>query len=267
MQAPAVPIAAAEPPPVVTLARGRDLLVLVDHASNRVPAEFESLGLPAAQLARHIGWDIGALATAEVLAEALDGTLIRTTTSRLVIDPNRGEDDPTLVMRLADGAVVRGNAGVDAAEVARRLALWHRPYHAAIEAEIDAALAEGRVPVLVAVHSFTPAWKTRPRPWHVGMLWDKDPRLALPLVDWFRRDPHLVVGDNEPYDGALRGDTLHRHGTMRGLPHVLVEVRQDLIADDSGAAEWGTRLAEALRPLLERPDLRRIEHFGSRTDG
>ncbi len=267
MQAPAAPADAAEPPPVVTVARGRDLLVLVDHASNRVPAEFADLGLPAAQLARHIGWDIGALATAERLAETLDGTLIRTTTSRLVIDPNRGEDDPTLVMRLADGAVVRGNAEVDAAEVARRLALWHRPYHAAIEAEIDAALAEGRVPVLVAVHSFTPAWKTRPRPWHIGMLWDKDPRLALPLVDWFRRDAHLVVGDNEPYDGALRGDTLHRHGTVRGLPHVLVEVRQDLIADDAGAAEWGTRLAEALRPLLERPDLRRIEHFGSRTDG
>lgn len=266
MRAEAAPRAAEEPPPVVTVGRGRDLVVLVDHASNRVPAEFDDLGLPAAQLARHIGWDIGALRTAEVLAEALDGTLIGTTTSRLVIDPNRGEDDPTLVMRLADGAVVRGNAAVDAVEVARRLDRWHRPYHAAIEAEIDTALAEGRVPALVAVHSFTPAWKGQPRPWHVGLLWDKDPRLALPLVDWFRRDHHLVVGDNEPYDGALRGDTLHRHGTMRGLPHVLVEVRQDLIVDEAGAAEWGTRLAAALRPLLERPEVRRIEHFGSRAD-
>jgi predicted N-formylglutamate amidohydrolase len=253
-----------EPPPVVTRPGDRSVLVLVDHASNHIPAEFAQLGLPDAELQRHVAYDIGALATAEVLAEELGATLIHTTTSRLVIDPNRGEDDPTLVMRIADGAVVPGNASIDQVEIARRRDRWHRPYQEAIAAEIDIALAEGHVPALVAMHSFTPFWKGWPRPWHVGMLWDKDPRIARPLVDAFTRNPYLRVGDNEPYDGALKGDTLYMHGTARGLPHVLIEVRQDLIADANGATEWGRRLAEALRPILAQPDVRRIEHFGSR---
>lgn len=240
-----------------------DLLILCDHASNAVPEAYGSLGLPEREFARHIAYDIGALAVARGLAEALDAHLIHTGFSRLLIDPNRGADDPTLVMRLSDGAVIPGNARADADEIARRTALFHAPYHAAIAAWIDRRLASGGVPVIVSMHSFTPAWKSRPRPWHAAVLWDRDPRLAVPLIAALAAQ-ELLVGDNEPYDGALENDTLYTHATMRGLPHALIEVRQDLISGDEGVSRWIGLLESALAPLLEDPALARIEHFGSR---
>lgn len=252
--------------PVVVTPGSNDVLVLVDHASNAVPLEMADLGLPRFELERHIGYDVGALEAGRAMAAALGATLIHTTVSRLVIDPNRGEDDPTLVMRLADGAIVPGNARIDDADVRRRIARWYLPYHRAIASFLDAAHAAGDVPAIVAMHSFTPRWKGMPRPWHIGILWDKDPRLAQALIDALTRDPDLAVGDNEPYDGALRGDTLYRHGTVRGLPHALVEVRQDLMADDASARAWGARLAGLLRPILQRPQMRVPMRFGSRTD-
>jgi predicted N-formylglutamate amidohydrolase len=184
--------------------------------------------------------------------------------SRLLIDPNRGDDDPTLVMRLSDGAIVPGNARVDDAEVRRRQERFALPYHRAVAATLDAMAAAGPIPAVVSIHSYTPVMKGAPRPWHVGVLWDNDPRLPLPLLAALRREPDLVVGDNEPYDGALAGDSLSRHATARGLAHALIEVRQDLIADDADAMRWGERLAALLEPLLERPDMHVIRHFGSR---
>ncbi len=172
------------------------------------------------------------------LAAALNAPAVLSTFSRLLIDPNRGADDPTLIMRLSDGAVLPGNANVDEAERARRIARFYAPYHAAIDAAIEAALATGVVPAIFSVHSFTPVWRGVPRPWHAGVLWDQDPRLAVPFIDALRADPALIVGDNEPYAGALLNDTMYQHATQRGLAHALVEVRQDLIADDAGIAEW-----------------------------
>jgi len=241
------------------------VLVLCDHASNALPAEYGSLGLPASELARHIGWDIGALATARGIARSLAAPLLATTFSRLLIDPNRGEDDPTLIMRLSDGAVVPGNARVDAGERARRLARFHRPYHDAVAARIARMRAAGIVPMIVSMHSFTPAWRGVPRPWHVAVLWDNDPRVPLPLIRALEAVPGLVVGDNEPYDGALRGDTVFRHATVPGLPHVLIEVRQDLIADAAGAAEWAGRLAPMLAGIRALPGVAEVRRFGSRT--
>ena len=174
------------------------------------------------------------------------------TFSRLLIDANRGEDDPTLIMRLSDGAIVPGNAAVDAAERARRIARFHAPYHAAIDAAIDRAIAAGRPPALVSIHSFTPVWRGHARPWHAGVLWDTDPRLAVPLIEALRADPALVVGDNEPYAGALANDTMYRHATARGLAHALIEIRQDLIGDEAGAAAWAERLAPILADLNAR---------------
>ena len=235
------------------------LVILCDHAENTLPAHYGTLGLDPAQLERHIGYDIGAKALCEQLADALDATLVMSKFSRLLIDPNRGEDDPTLIMRLSDGAVVPGNAYHDAAERAHRLAAYYRPYDDAIGKAIGHVMqVTGRAAVLFSLHSFTPIWRGHPRPWHAGVLWDSDPRLAVPLMEALEAEGDLIVGNNEPYRGELPGDTMHRHGTMKGLPHALLEVRQDLIHTDAGVAEWAGRLTPMLRQLVERDSLRHI---------
>jgi predicted N-formylglutamate amidohydrolase len=225
------------------------ILLLCDHASNVVPAAVGggSLGLPQAEMARHIAYDLGARGVTLALAELLDAPAVLSCFSRLVIDPNRGEDDPTLVMRLYDGTIVPANRHVTPEEVRRRLVAYHRPYHTAITARIDAMEASGRMPRLVSIHSFTPRLKGRtPRPWQVGVLWHHDGRLALPLLARLRAEPDLCVGDNQPYSGQLEGDTLSRHGTGRSLPHVLIELRHDGIEPEAGQRLWAARLAPML---------------------
>jgi predicted N-formylglutamate amidohydrolase len=241
------------------------LLLLCDHASSAVPPGYGALGLPKGEFARHIAYDIGAAAVTRRLAAKLGVPAVLSTYSRLLIDPNRGEDDPTLVMRLSDGAVVPGNAGVDGAERARRIALFHAPYHAAVDAAIDRAMASGHPPALVSMHSFTPVWRGAARKWQVGILWDSDPRLALPLIAALAEDRSLTVGDNEPYHGALAKDCMYRHGTRRGLAHALIEIRQDLIADDAGAEGWAERLAPILSRLNRLPGIHDVRHYGSLT--
>jgi predicted N-formylglutamate amidohydrolase len=241
------------------------LIILCDHAANRVPSDYGDLGLGPEELRRHIAYDPGAAAVTLELARRLGVPAVLSTFSRLLIDANRGEDDPTLIMRLSDGAVVPGNARVDAAERERRIAHFHAPYHAAITAAIDDCLVQGAVPALVSIHSFTPVWRGRNRPWHAGVLWDRDPRLAEPLIAALAADPNLVVGDNEPYAGALANDTLYRHGTRRGLAHALIEIRQDLIADEPGARAWSERLAAIVADLNRRDEIHKVRHYGSRS--
>ena len=225
-------------------------LVTCDHASNRVPEAFGgTLGLPDSEMARHIAWDPGAAGVAVALAARLNSPAILTRFSRLVIDPNRGEDDPTLVMRLYDGTIVPGNRHADAAEVERRLQTLYRPYHDAY-----AALA-ARHPhrVILAVHSFTPCLKGRaPRPWHVGVLYSHlDERLSRTLIAGLERLPGLVVGDNEPYSGHLPGDAIDRHALQTGRLNTLVELRQDLIATPAHQEMWAERLAPVLEAALQ----------------
>ncbi len=223
-------------------------LVTCDHASNRVPPEVGgTLGLSDGEMGRHIAWDIGAAEVSARLAALLDAPAILSTFSRLVIDPNRGEDDPTLVMKLYDGTIVPGNRQVDDAEVARRLALFHRPYHTAL-----ARLAARRPDtVLCAIHSFTPRLMGRaPRPWHIGVLHATDGRIAAPLLARLRAEPDLCVGDNEPYSGHLPGDSMDRHGLLPGRPHVLIELRHDLITTPEGQHAWAERLAPILDVAL-----------------
>ena len=222
------------------------LLFLCDHASNRVPPDYDGLGLPAPLFETHIAYDIGAAFVTEALAEAYGAPALLGTASRLVIDLNRGADDPTIVMKLSDGSIIPGNAHADAAEVVRRIAVFHAPYHAAIAVALDHMGPEA---VVISIHSFTPAWKGRPRPWDVGVLYDRDRRLADPLM---RRlgEAGFTVGDNEPYSGALEGDTLYQHGTLRGLPHALIEIRQDLIASDEAAQAFAIRLMPILDAAL-----------------
>ncbi len=235
-------------------------LILCDHAGNRLPLEYGDLGLPAQTFTRHIAYDPGAEAVARGLAARLGAPAVLANFSRLLIDVNRGTDDPTLVMRLSDRTVIPGNANVDEKERARRIARFHEPYHAAVEAAIDRAMATGRVPALISIHSFTPVWRGKVRPWHAGILWDNDPRLPGPLLAALRTDADLVVGDNEPYSGALANDTMHRHGTARGLAHALVEIRQDLIGDPDGAEAWAERLAMIVAELNHREDLHEVRH-------
>ncbi len=242
------------------------LLILVDHASNSIAPEYRSLGLPAGELQRHIAYDIGAAPLARTIAERFGAPAILTRFSRLVIDPNRGEDDPTLIMRLSDGAIVPGNAAFDPAERERRLDRFFRPYHAAIGRQVDAMLESGTPPAILSLHSYTPVWKGSRRPWHAGILWDRDPRFARPLIDALAALPGLHIGDNEPYLGALKNDTMYRHATGRGLAHALLEVRNDLIEAPAGVLEWADRLEPILRSILAEPDVHRISHFGSLAD-
>jgi predicted N-formylglutamate amidohydrolase len=226
------------------------LILLCDHASNRIPAEYGDLGLDASQFERHIAYDIGAASLTRGLAGRLGATAVLSCFSRLLIDPNRGMDDPTLIMRLSDGAVVPGNRGVDADERALRIARFHQPYHHAIAAAVAETKAQGHVPFLVSIHSFTPVWRGWQRPWHVGILWDRDEHVARAMIRGFLAQGDLVVGDNEPYHGALEGDTLNTHGTEAGLPHALIEVRQDLIAAKTGVDEWVERVAKVIEPIM-----------------
>lgn len=220
-----------------------DLILLCDHADNQVPPEIGDLGIAPADMARHIAYDVGARGVTLALAARLGAAAILTRASRLVIDPNRGADDPTLVMQLYDGTMIPANRGLGPAERDRRLAAYWRPYHDAIAAAIEARLAAGGRPVLLAIHSFTPQLRGRdPRPWHIGVLWDGDRRLAGPLLDHLSAAGDLVVGDNEPYHGALPGDTMWTHGLQRGLPNALIEIRNDLIADGPGQIAWAERL-------------------------
>ncbi|MGO4707373.1 N-formylglutamate amidohydrolase [Microvirga sp. 2MCAF38] len=260
-------VSSSTPHPVETIAGSLEsgVLILCDHASNAVPEDYGDLGLPLAEFERHIAYDIGAAAVTRSLAKRLGAPAILTRFSRLVIDPNRGRDDPTLVMRLSDGAVVPGNAKVDEAEVQRRIARFYDPYDAAIQAAVENAIGTGNPPVIVTIHSFTPLWRGWPRPWHVGILWDVDDRFARPLLDGLAAEDSLVVGDNEPYDGALAGDTIDRHATVLGLANALVEIRQDLIATDEGAEEWAKRFATLLKPLAAQADRRIPKLHATRT--
>lgn len=246
--------------------RNRGLVLIADHAGRDMPARYGSLGLPASEFDRHIAFDIGAEGVIRGLAEALGVPAVLGRFSRLLIDPNRGADDPTLIRQLYDGTVISGNYPMDEAERESRIARFFQPYHDAVAAEIAAVRAASEAaPLVISVHSFTPVMQGRARPWQVGILWDMDHRAAWPLIEQLAADPMLDVGDNEPYDGALRGDTMYTHAIVPGYAHALIEIRQDLIADEAGIAQWVARLAPILEDINRRPDIHRVEYFGSRT--
>jgi predicted N-formylglutamate amidohydrolase len=225
-------------------------LVTCDHASNRVPdwVGGGDLGIAAEDMARHIAWDVGAAGLAQALGAALDSPVVMSDFSRLVIDPNRGEDDPTLVMKLYDGTIIPANRHIDADGLQARLDRLYRPYHDAL------ARLAGRRPdvVIVAIHSFTPCLKGRaPRPWQVGVLYSHlDERLSRVLIDRLMAEPDLCVGDNEPYSGHLPGDAIDRHALQPGRLNTLIEVRNDLIDTEADQRAWAARLAAILQEAM-----------------
>ncbi|WP_163265319.1 N-formylglutamate amidohydrolase [Chelativorans alearense] len=246
--------------------RSKGLVLLADHAFNALPDEYGDLGLPAAEFERHIAYDIGVETVTRKLAALTGAPAIMARFSRLLIDPNRGPDDPTLIRQLYDGTVVPGNYPISEGERQKRLDGFYTPYHDAVAALIaSVARTSGAPPLVISIHSFTPFMQGRERPWHVGILWDRDDRAVRPLLEALKDEPGLVVGDNEPYDGALRGDTMFRHCTANGFAHALVELRQDLVVAEAGAAEWAERLAPILDAINARPDIHKVRMAGSRT--
>jgi predicted N-formylglutamate amidohydrolase len=242
-------------------------LIICDHASNAIPPGYGTLGLPREALDRHIAYDIGAAEVTRALAAQLGAPAVLSTYSRLIIDPNRGLDDPTLVMRYSDGAIVPGNAYIDGAEIARRAAQLWTPYRQEIAVTVDAMIATGEPPALISIHSFTPVMRSLARPWKIGVLWDRDGRVPKLLIEAMLAEPDLrpdEVGDNEPYDGALAGDTIDEIATARGLANALIEIRQDLIAERRTAIAWAERVARALRPIIADRRSRAPADFGSR---
>ena len=249
------PAAAPDAPFTCLAPEGGARFVLVcDHASRALPPEAGSLGLDPAELHRHIAWDIGAADVTRALSAELDAPAVLSGYSRLLVDCNRAEDDPSRFPERSDGTAVPANAGLSAAEKARRNRLYAAPYHDAVADMIARAEARlGHPPAIVSVHSFTPVFQGRERPWHVGILWNEvDGRLANPVMDLLRADDGLCVGDNQPYSARQpEGLTMRRHAEVPGLPHILFELRQDLIDTRDGATAWAHRLALVLRRSLE----------------
>lgn len=225
---------------------GGPFVLVSDHAGQAIPPDLGNLGLSAAERARHIGWDIGIDGVGRALCRHLNCILIEQVYSRLVIDSNRAPGHPTSIVEQSDGTVVPANVGLNAAQRAARENTVLHPYHARITQELDQRLQAGRPTVVVALHSFTPEMKGVKRPWHVGLLHNHDDRLARILMALLRKEG-LTVGDNEPYALTDTSDyTIPKHGEQRGLPHVEIEIRQDLITQPEGQEEWAIRLARLL---------------------
>ena len=226
-------------------------VLVADHAGQQVPRKLGGLGLPQEELDRHIGWDIGIAGVTERLAGLLDAFSILQTYSRLVIDCNRPLDSASSIVSSSDGTVVPGNQDLQEPQrIARALEIF-APYHARITQELDLRSLQPQPPVLVAMHSFTPVFAGEARPWHVGVLYHRDTRLAHALLAALNAEPDLVVGDNQPYSISDGSDfAVPVHGEQRGLLHVELEIRQDLIADAQGQAQWAQRLARILRAVL-----------------
>ncbi len=235
------------------------MLLLCDHAGRRVPGGPDFLGISEEALARHIGWDIGAAAVTYRLARLLDAPALLDHLSRLVIDPNRRPWTPTSIPEVSDGCVIPGNLHLPPAEVRRRIREYFLPYHRAVARTIGGFRRRGLVPAIVSVHSFTPRFAGEDRPWQVGVLWRGDRRLSAPVLEFLRRRPGLVVGDNQPYSGLRDfGYTVQFHAQRPRLPHIMFELRQDEIATEAGAGRYAELLAAALSRPLANPDLYRI---------
>ena len=234
----------AAPYEVLKVQTARPVILACDHASNRVPRVLETLGLADTHLQQHIAWDIGAGAVTRLLSRRLNANAVLGNYSRLVVDLNRNLEDPTAFPVISDGILVPGNLGLSVENRAERARALFKPYHEILRRVTQEWTGAGQFPVFVSVHSFTPKLHGVRRPWHVGVLWDKDPRLAIPFMDALRRAGNIVIGDNEPYSGRHPADfTIDHHAEPLGLAHIGIEIRQDLINDVSGQQRWGGILA------------------------
>lgn len=252
-----------EPPAFEVLnAEGKAPLLLVcDHASRAIPAALGNLGLDAAALARHIAWDIGAAELTRRLAARLDAPAVLAGYSRLVIDVNRQPGDPQSIVAVSDGTVIPGNADLDVAEQEARAEAFLWPYHHAVDQAFARLRRTGPEPLFFSVHTFTPSLGGQDRIWDLGVLWNRDPRFAVPLIALLEEENGLRVGDNEPYSGREIAYTLNLHAAAAGLAHCAIEVRQDHCETGAGLARMADILGCALERILQMPNLHRIEQF------
>jgi len=224
-----------------------------DHASARIPRRLGTLGLGPEDRMRHIAWDIGAADVARRLSVRLDSPLVLAGYSRLVVDCNRPLRIADAFAQRSEDTDIPGNSGISDEERAERAEAFYWPYHDALHQLIETRMRRGSVPILVCVHSFTPVYRGVSRRWHVGVNYRLDARVAAHVLEELRREPDHIVGENEPYEVTLDGDyTALVHAERRGMPHVLFEIRQDLVASEAGAEAWADRLATVLRSVFKR---------------
>jgi predicted N-formylglutamate amidohydrolase len=238
-----------EPPACAVLGEPNDapFLLVCDHAGSLIPRSLGALGVSQAERRRHIAWDIGAAGVARRMAEHLSALLILQTYSRLVIDCNRSPEVPTSIATVSEDTEIPGNRDLPDHDRALRVNEIFRPYHDRIAAELDRRVAACLPTVLVAVHSFTPVYRGIARPWHAGMLYNRDSRMARAMMSLLEQEDGLVVGDNQPYAVSDQSDyTIPVHGERRGLPYAEIEIRQDLIADEAGQEIWAERMSRLL---------------------
>jgi predicted N-formylglutamate amidohydrolase len=250
--------AALDAGPLVEIveAGARPVILLCDHAGLVIPAAIGDLGISRVNLMRHIGWDIGAAAVTRQLATRLGATAVFNHVSRLVIDVNRRPRTMTSIPAISDGCVIPKNQRLDPAAVDRRIRDYFLPYHKAVARRIAAFRRQGRIPVILAIHSFTPHLDGLDRPWHVGVLWRGDQRLAAPVLAALQDRPGLVIGDNQPYSGQREfGFTVTFHAQRTRLPHIMFEIRQDEITEPSGIERYADLLGDCLEPALADPEL------------
>ena len=230
---------------------GHGFLLMADHASNDMPPEYNGLGLDAEQLKRHIAYDIGVKEFTLRLAKKLNIPAVMGRFSRLLIDPNRGMMDPTLVMRVSDGKIIDGNRNITKTEKLERIERFYKPYDAAITSMIDGFEGHAVAPTLLAIHSFTPYWRGNKRPTEVGLLWNEDQAFTTRIVAALRATTNYVVHENAPYRGGMPGDTMDRHGLDKGLEHSLLELRQDYMSTNAGIDEWVDIFAGILPQIVK----------------
>ncbi len=258
-------IGAGDPPPfsVFNPQARAPLLLVCDHASREIPAALARLGLSDAASQRHIAWDIGAADLTRALARTFDAPAVLAGYSRLLIDCNRSLSDPSSIVPASDGELIPGNRRLTSLERELRARSFFEPYHEVIAQRLEELHRRRLIPALLSVHSFTPMLGRQARPWHVGVLWDRDARIAVPLLERLRAVEGLVVGDNLPYSGRHPADyTVARHAESARLPHVCLEIRQDEIETAAGVAHWARIIAHALGPIVMEPALRGEERRG-----
>jgi predicted N-formylglutamate amidohydrolase len=239
------------------------ILLVSDHASRAFPAAMNRIGLNESALELHIAWDIGAAEVTRRLSQKLDAAAVLAGYSRLLIDVNRQPGDPGSIPQISDTTMVPGNQNLSEEEQLERVESFFWPYHHAVSNALAHLWRRGPAPALFSIHSFTPSLGGEDRYWDIGVLWNRDPRLAVPLLDRLKAvdDGRYHVGDNEPYSGRDIAYTIDLHAGAAGLPNCAVEIRQDLIETPQGAQHWADILAEAFKDILAQNNLHKVEHF------
>lgn len=237
-----------------------NIILICEHASNYIPPEFNNLGLSDDFLDKHIAWDIGMEQLTRQLSASLDAPAIIATFSRLLIDPNREADQEGLIPLESDDILIPGNQNLTPSEISNRKDRYYHVFHDRAQEMVTDKVNSGQIPLICGMHSFTARMNGFDRPWQAGMLWNKDPRLALALIESLSARGY-TVGDNEPYSGRELFFTMMHHGADHGLPHVTIEIRQDEVSDRGGIDKWTAILAEDLTGIAQDPGLRVLKKY------